>query len=277
MMLLFLLYVSASVQAGQLCDSNHCAFASPGVHGGVSSLTPTTTTVALKAAFGDCGVTEGFFTDSNCTEPVTPPPYGLVSNPINVPKGKCVQTLASGAGSECVSCTPGATAVLNLFMEGCGHVGTTATSPEGKCLSDGKYYQQIKCDTPSSQAQLPAAVAAARAPATPASPADAFPRDRGPGGGSDGVGAGACMCSNLTTCCTLWSGAPDPGFSCHDAGPSCNAAVCQCTPRTPRPNAAAAAASLSGPWDDLGAPPACYRDVALGSDSVIYAVAEQVC
>ena len=49
-------------------------------------------------------------------------------------------------------------------------------------------------------------------------------------GGSDGVGAGACMCSNLTTCCTLWSGAPDTDFSCH-AGPRCNAAVCQCTPR----------------------------------------------
>jgi hypothetical protein len=53
---------------------------------------------------------------------------------------------------------------------------------------------------------------------------------RAEGGERDGVGAGACMCSNLTTCCTLWSGAPDPDFSCH-AGPSCNAAVCQCTPR----------------------------------------------
>jgi hypothetical protein len=42
----------------------------------------------------------------------------------------------------------------------------------------------------------------------------------------------ACGCANLTTCCTLWSGAADPGYDC-DAGPTCNAQVCHC-PAPPR-------------------------------------------
>ena len=104
---------------------------------------------ALFVAFAvaaDCGVTEGFYLDAGCTKAVDPPPYNLTSNPLVVPKGKCVRSLTSGAGTECVSCTPGQTAVMNLFMQGCGvGTGTKATAPEGKCLSNGKYYELISC------------------------------------------------------------------------------------------------------------------------------------
>ena len=50
------------------------------------------------------------------------------------------------AGTECVSCTRGDVAELNLWMDGCG-VGDAvpAYAYEGQCLYNGAYYERISC------------------------------------------------------------------------------------------------------------------------------------
>ena len=95
---------------------------------------------------GGCAVTEGFYSDKTCTTAVAPPPYNMTSNPLAVPEGECVQSLTSGAGTECVSCTSGDVAELNLWMDGCG-VGDAvpAYAYEGQCLYNGAYYERISC------------------------------------------------------------------------------------------------------------------------------------
>jgi len=71
----------------------------------------------------------------------------------------------------------------------------------------------------------------------------------------------ACGCANLTTCCTLWSGAADPGYDC-DAGPTCNAQVCHCPapPRTGPRDLAFASAHLYASTFTVGPEPVVSTD-----------------
>ena len=111
---------------------------------GIAARAPPNSTLPTGATSG-CPATSGFYTDSSCTTPVTPPPYNLTSNPLELPEDQCVEVLTTGAGSECVSCS-GGMATINQYMGGCDTDDVdTAYAYTNQCLSNGVYYELISC------------------------------------------------------------------------------------------------------------------------------------